>query len=75
MAVELQGALRAADQANVAGGGVATQPVNTGTGGVESVMWQASIDDSGGDRAATLQVSTSADGANCRISAQGMSTS
>ena len=64
-----------ANDANVAGGGVATQPANTGTGGVESVMWQASIDDSGGDRVATVQVTTSSSGANCRISAQGMSTS
>ncbi len=48
-------------EANVAGGGVATQPANTGTGGVESVMWQASIDDSGGDRVATLQVTASAE--------------
>jgi hypothetical protein len=64
-----------ANEANVAGGGVATQPANIGTGGVESVMWQASIDDSGGDRVATLQVTTSGSGANCRISAQGMSTS
>ena len=63
------------NDASVAGGGVATQPTNTGTGGVESIMWQASIDDSGGDRVATLQVTTSSSGANCRISAQGMSTS
>ena len=59
---------------SVVGGGVATQPANPGTG-VESVMWQASIDDSGGDRVATLQVTASPSGTNCRISAQGMSTS
>jgi hypothetical protein len=64
-----------ANQASVAGGGVLTQPTNTGTAGVESVMWQASIDDSGGDRVATLWVTAGASGANCRISAQGMSTS
>ena len=63
------------NQASVAGGGVADQPANTGAGGVESVMWQASIDDSSGDHVATLQVTTGSSGANCRISAQGMSTS
>jgi hypothetical protein len=69
------GVAASASEASVAGGGVFTQPANSGTGGVESVMWQASIDDSGGDRVATLWVTAGASGANCRISAQGMSTS
>ena len=64
-----------ADQTSLAGGGTFDQAPNTGTAGTESVMWQASIDDSGGDRVATLQVTASASGNNCRISAQGMSTS
>jgi hypothetical protein len=61
--------------AAVAGaGGAIEQPANTGAGGWESVTWQASIDDAGGDHVATLWVTASASGANCRISAQGIST-
>jgi hypothetical protein len=62
-------------QTSLAGGGTFDQAPNTGTTGTESVMWQASIDASGGDRVATLQVTTSRSGNDCRISAQGMSTS
>jgi hypothetical protein len=69
------GVAASANEASVAGGGVFTQPANSGAGGVESVMWQASIDDSGGDRVATVWVTAGASGANCRVSAQGMSTS
>ena len=36
--------------ASVAAGATTDQPTNTGTGGEESVMWQASDDSSAGDR-------------------------
>jgi hypothetical protein len=61
-------------QATVAAGASTSQPTNLGTDGVQSVMWQASVDDNGGDRVATLWVTTSASGANCRITAHGIST-
>ncbi len=55
-------------------GGVVEQPANLGVSGWESVTWQASIDDAGGDRLATVWVTASASGNNCRVSAQGIST-
>ena len=55
-------------------GGVVEQPANLGVNGWESVTWQASIDDAGGDRVATVVVTASASGNNCRLSAQGIST-
>jgi hypothetical protein len=61
--------------AAVAGpGGAVSQPTNIGTDGWQSVTWQASIDDAGGDRVSTVWVSTFESGANCRITAQGVST-
>jgi hypothetical protein len=56
--------------------GVVEQPANLGGAGVgwETVTWQASIDDAGGDRVATIWVSASASGNNCRLTAQGIST-
>jgi hypothetical protein len=61
-------------EATVAAGATTSQPTNVGDGGVESVMWQASVDDSGGDRVATIWVTAAASGANCRLTAQGVST-
>lgn len=58
----------------VGAGGSAEQPTNLGVNGWESVTWQASIDDAAGDRVATIVVTASASGNNCRLSAQGMST-
>jgi hypothetical protein len=60
--------------ATPAAGAVVEQPANLGVGGWESVMWQASLDDAGGDRVATVWVTASASGNNCRLSAQGIST-
>ena len=55
-------------------GAVVEQPANLGVSGWESVTWQASLDDAGGDRVATVWVTASASGNNCRLSAQGIST-
>jgi hypothetical protein len=55
-------------------GGAAEQPANLGVNGWQSVTWQASVDDAAGDRVATVVVTASASGNNCRISAQGFST-
>jgi hypothetical protein len=60
--------------ATLAPGAATDQPTNLGVNGVESVMWQASVDDSGGDRVATLWVTASASGNNCRLTAHGIST-
>lgn len=73
------GAPTAADSDNVhaatvGAGGTVEQPPNVGINGWESVTWQASIDDAGGDRVATIVVTASASGNNCRLSAQGIST-
>jgi hypothetical protein len=57
-----------------AAGANVDQPTNLGVNGQESVMWQASVDDSGGDRVATVWVTASASGANCRITAQALTT-
>jgi hypothetical protein len=62
-------------EATVAAGASTDQPTNVGTNGVESVMWQASVDDAGGDHVATVWVTASASGTNCRLTAQGISTS
>ncbi|MDX6539368.1 MAG: hypothetical protein QOI71_978 [Gaiellales bacterium] len=61
-------------QATVAAGAATDQPANIGTGGVESVMWQASVDDPAGDHVATVWVTASGSGATCHLSAQGFST-
>jgi hypothetical protein len=61
-------------EATVAAGATVNQPTNVGDSGVESIMWQASVDDSGGDRVATIWVTAAASGANCRLTAQGVST-
>ena len=60
--------------ASVAAGATLDQPANTGTGGEESVMWQASDDSTAGDRVSTLWVTASASGTSCRITAQGIAT-
>ncbi|MDX6564271.1 MAG: hypothetical protein QOD65_4085 [Gaiellales bacterium] len=60
--------------ATPAPGGVVEQPANLGVAGWEMVTWQASIDDAGGDHVATVWVSASASGNNCRLSAQGLGT-
>jgi trimeric autotransporter adhesin len=60
--------------ATVAGGATVDQPANSGVGGQESVMWQASDDSSGGDRVSTLWVTAAASGTGCRITAQGLAT-
>jgi hypothetical protein len=65
-----------ADSTSVAAGASETQFVpNTGTGGEESVTWQASIDAGSGDHVATVWATAAASGANCRLTAQGMATS
>ncbi len=43
-------------EATVAAGATTDQPTNLGTNGVESVMWQASVDDAAGDHVATMWV-------------------
>jgi len=70
----LTGDLDQVHMATVAAGASTDQPVNIGASGVESVMWQASVDDAGGDHVATLWVTASASGAGCRLAAQGFST-
>ena len=55
-------------------GGSFEQPANLGENGWQTVTWQASVDDSAGDRVATVTVTSLASGANCRVSAQGLST-
>jgi hypothetical protein len=65
-----------ADSTSVAAGAAETQFVpNTGTGGEESVTWQASIDAAAGDHVATITATAGASGANCRLTAQGLATS
>jgi hypothetical protein len=61
-------------EATVAAGASTDQPANVGTNGVESVMWQASVDDAGGDRVATVTVTAGASGTACRLTAQGITT-
>jgi len=61
-------------QATVAAGATTDQPANAGTNGVESVMWQASVDDAAGDHVATVTVTASASGTGCRLTAQGVTT-
>jgi hypothetical protein len=64
------------DASSVAAGAAETQFVpNTGTGGEESITWQASIDAGAGDHVATLTATAGATGANCRLTAQGYATS
>jgi hypothetical protein len=64
------------DSTSVAAGASETQFVpNTGTGGEESITWQASIDAGTGDHVATVWATASASGANCRITTQGIATS
>jgi hypothetical protein len=61
---------------SVAAGATETQFVpNTGAGGEESVQWQASIDAGSGDHVATISATAGANGANCRLTAQGYATS
>jgi hypothetical protein len=57
-----------------AAGASVDQPTNLGVNGQEAVMWQASVDDSGGDRVATVWVTATASGANCRLTAQALTT-
>jgi trimeric autotransporter adhesin len=57
----------------VAGGAENQSPANIAPG-LETVAWQASIDDTGGDHVATVWVSASASGANCRLTAHGIAT-
>jgi hypothetical protein len=59
---------------SVATGATLDQPTNSGVTGVESVMWQASDDSSGGDRVSTMWVTAGASGTSCRITAQGIAT-
>ncbi len=61
-------------EATVAPGATTDQTTNLGTNGVESVMWQASVDDAAGDHVATVWVTASASGTGCRLTAQGLST-
>jgi hypothetical protein len=61
-------------QATVAAGATTDQPANVGTGGIESVMWQASVDDAAGDHVATLWVTAAGSGTSCHVTAQGFST-
>jgi hypothetical protein len=68
------GALDDVHVATVAAGASTGQAPNIGASGVESVMWQASVDDAGGDHVATVWVTAGASGANCRLAAQGFST-
>ena len=69
------GDLDFAREATVAAGATTDQAPNLGANGVESVLWQASVDDAGGDRVATVWVTASASGTGCRVTAQGLSTS
>ena len=59
---------------SVAVGGTFAQPANSGAGGLESIMWQASVDSTAGDRVSTMWATASASGTACRISAQGLAT-
>jgi len=59
---------------SVAAGGTFAQPANSGAGGLESIMWQASVDSTAGDRVSTMWATASASGTACRISAQGLAT-
>ena len=59
---------------SVAVGGTFAQPANSGAGGLESMMWQASVDSTAGDRVSTMWATASASGTACRISAQGLAT-
>jgi len=59
---------------SVAAGATTDQPTNTGVGGEESVMWQASDDSSAGDRVSTMWVTAGASGTACRITVQGIAT-
>jgi hypothetical protein len=61
-------------EATVAAGATTDQPANMGTGGVESVMWQASVDDPAGDHVATMWVTAAGSGSSCHLTAQGFST-
>ena len=61
-------------EATVAAGAATDQAPNVGVNGVESVMWQASVDDAAGDHVATVWVTASASGTGCRLAAQGFST-
>jgi hypothetical protein len=67
-------AVDAVHQATVAAGATTDQPANVGTNGVESVVWQASVDDAGGDHVATVTVTAGASGTGCRLTAQGITT-
>ena len=58
--------------ATVAAGASTDQSTNTV--GVESVVWQASVDDAAGDHVATVTVTASASGTGCRLTAQGVTT-
>jgi hypothetical protein len=60
--------------ATVAAGASTNQAPNLGDAGVESVMWQVSVDDAGGDRVATVQVTAGASGTGCRLTAHGVTT-
>jgi hypothetical protein len=60
--------------ATVAAGATLDQPTNSGVGGQESVMWQASDDSSGGDRVTTMWVTAGGSGTSCRVTAQGIAT-
>jgi hypothetical protein len=61
-------------EATVAAGAATDQAPNVGVNGVESVTWQASVDDAAGDHVATVWVTASASGTGCRLAAQGLST-
>ena len=70
----IAGDLDLVHQATVAAGATTDQPANIGTGGVESVMWQASVDDAAGDHVATMWVTAAGTGSSCLLTAQGFST-
>lgn len=59
---------------SVAVGGTFAQPANSGAGGLESIMWQASVDSAAGDHVSTMWATASASGTACRITAQGLAT-
>ena len=68
------GAMADVNTQSVAVGGTFAQPANSGAGGLESIMWQASVDSTAGDRVSTMWATASASGTACRISAQGLAT-
>ncbi|MDP9256570.1 MAG: hypothetical protein M3Q31_08455 [Actinomycetota bacterium] len=70
----VQGGAPEVHSASVAAAATFDQPLNTGTNGQESVMWQASDDSSAGDRVSTMWVTAGASGTSCRITAQGIAT-